>query len=75
MNAACTLTKIATDFEDPRQVVVIRLEPQNVTRSTKHKITGGRGGLTVKREFVLIGYKSAKSRELKRKRLEKSGRR
>ena len=71
MNAARRLRKIATDFEDPKQVVVLRLEPLNVTRSTKTQNYWGRGGLMVKRDGVLVGYSNANSREPKRKQLDK----
>jgi len=71
MNAARRLRKIASDFEDPKQVVVLRLEPLNVTRSTKTQNYWGRGGLIVKRDGVLVGYSNANSREPKRKQLDK----
>jgi serine/threonine protein kinase len=70
-NAARRLRQVATDFEDPRKLVVFRIEPLRVTRGTKAQSYTGGGVLIIKRDGVLVGYSNANSRDPKLKQLDK----
>lgn len=70
-NAARRIRQIATDFEDPKKLVVSRFEPLVVNRATKSQSYSGGGVLIVKRDGVLIGYSNARSRDPKLKQADK----
>ncbi|BDQ00952.1 hypothetical protein AKACHI_12880 [Aquiluna sp. KACHI24] len=71
MGAARRLRKIATDFEDRRNSVILNLQPMRVTRGTKSQLYSGQGGLIIRRDSILVGYSNERSRNPQMKQLDK----
>jgi serine/threonine protein kinase len=71
MAAARRLRKIATDFEDRRNQVILNLQPMRVTRGTKSQNYSGQGGLIIRRDSILVGYSNANSRNPQMRQLDK----
>ena len=71
MAAARRLRKIATDFEDRRNQVILNLQPMRVTRGTKSQNYSGQGGLIIRRDSILVGYSNERSRNPQMRQLDK----
>lgn len=71
MAAARRLRKIATDFEDRRNQVILNVQPMRVTRGTKSQFYSGQGGLIIRRDSILVGYSNERSRNPQMRQLDK----
>ena len=70
-NAAIRLRRIATDFEDPKNLEIFVMQPLRVTRTTKTQHYAGGGGLVIKRDGILVGYSNANAKQPKLRQLDK----
>lgn len=70
-NAAIRLRRIATDFEDPKNLEIFVMQPLRVTRTTKTQHYAGGGGLIIKRDGILVGYSNANAKQPKLRQLDK----